>query len=41
MKLLAVLFAVFMLVASASPVFACGAGGGDHKDGDKVESMES
>jgi len=39
MKLLAVLFAVFMIVASASPVFACGAG--DHKDGDKVESMES
>jgi len=41
MKLMSVFFALLLVLATASQALACGAGGGDHKDGDKVESMES
>jgi len=39
MKVLALLFAVFMIVGSATQAYACGAGG--HKGGDEVvEAVE-
>lgn len=35
MRLLAVMFALILVLATASQAMACGAGGG-HKDGDKA-----
>lgn len=41
MKLFAVMFAMFLILATASQAMACGAGGGGNKGGDDIEAVES